>query len=76
MVKQYLFSFEKKDFAEFHIFVNGEDFEVIDVPIVHATKDLIPVEERVKYWKSLGFDNVSYEFVRVVEKMVEKEVEK
>lgn len=71
-----LFDFEKKDFAECHIFVNGEDFEVIDIPIVHASKDFTPVEQRVKYWKSLGFDNVSYEFVRVVEKLIAKEVEK
>lgn len=70
-----LFSYEKQDFAEIHIFVNNEDFEVIDCPIVHASKDLSAVNGRIQYWKSLGFKNVRYQFVRVVTKLVVKEVE-
>lgn len=69
-----LFDFEKKKFAEVHIFVNGEDFEVIDCPIVKAVPNFKAVHERILYWKKIGFTDVCYQFVRVVEKLVVKEV--
>lgn len=69
-----LFDFDKKSFAEIHIFVADVDFEVIDVPIEHAYPRYELVEARVLYWKKMGFDDVHYEFVRVIEKLVVKEV--